>query len=419
MPPPRDPDLGARAAELHRAHLDDIEQPVIDDRYEAQGPGLAYPTRAESYVPQAYRVARYPGAEAHLEREDVWDEMPALDDLGPFLLRYLESPYSVQTPLLVLGHPGSGKSLLTRMLAARLAYPAYTAVRVELRDVNPDTDIQAQVEAQIRKDTGRDVNWADFAANMAMSPPVVILDGYDELLQATGNLFANYLDEVRRFQHREAVQGRPVRVIVTSRITLIDKAVVPPGSTIVRLEAFDAPRRDAWTAVWNTRNDGYFRQAGVTPFRLPDNERLAQLAEQPLLLLMLALYDSRANELSSRPDLDQTLLYHALLVRFIERELTKGKSGTEYLRLPAPERRAVLDRELERLGVAAIGMFNRQALHIRREELNADLRYFAAETPSRTGVGVPAGPAGGRQAERSGPAARQLLLHPRVPQSSR
>lgn len=323
-------------------YADDIEQPIIDDRYDDDGPVLAYPTKAESYVPQAYRVIRYTSAAQHLEREDAWSQHPVLDDLGPFLLRHLESPYSVQTPLLVLGHPGSGKSLLTHVLAARLAYPAYTTVRVELRDVNPDADIQAQVEAQIRKDTGRDVNWAEFASNLAMSPPVVIFDGYDELLQATGNLFADYLEQARRFQRREAVQGRPVRVIVTSRITLIDKSVVPRDSTIVCLESFDASRRAAWTAVWNASNEAYFRQAGVAPFSLPDNEPLTRLAEQPLLLLMLALYDSRANELGSRPDLDQTLLYHALLVRFIDRELSKGKSGTEFRRLPEPDRQAVL-----------------------------------------------------------------------------
>ena len=46
-------------------------------------------------------------------------------------MRYLESAYSVESPLLILGHPGSGKSLLTRVYAARLQYPRYTVVRVE------------------------------------------------------------------------------------------------------------------------------------------------------------------------------------------------------------------------------------------------------------------------------------------------
>jgi hypothetical protein len=383
---PLRPALGTVAEELHRQYEDEIGRPVIDDRYEAGDgrPQLTYPTKAGSYVPQAYRLARYTDESTHLERDEVWSQQVVHDDLGPFLMCHLESPYSVETPLLILGHPGSGKSLLTQVIAAHLAYPRYTTVRVELRDVNPDADIQAQIEGQIRKDTGRDVNWADFADNLPMSPPVVILDGYDELLQATGNLFAGYLDQVRRFQHREAVQRRPVRVIVTSRMTLIEKAIVPSGATVVRLEEFDEERRQAWTAVWNTRNDGYFRQAGIRPFALPDNEKLTQLAEQPLLLLMLAIYDSSGNKLSSRPDIDQTLLYYELLARFIERERSKGADGAAFIGLPEADRDAEIDRDMERLGVAAIGMFNRQDVKIRREELNADLAYFAAQPGQAT-----------------------------------
>ena len=376
---PLRPALGTVAEELHRRYEDQIGRPIIDDRYEAGDgrPQLTYPTKAGSYVPQAYRLARYQDESTHLERDEAWSQQVVHDDLGPFLMRHLESPYSVETPLLILGQPGSGKSLLTQVIAARLTYPRYTTVRVELRDVNPDTDIQAQIEGQIRKDTGRDINWADFAGNLPLSPPVVILDGYDELLQATGNLFAGYLNQVRRFQHREAVQRRPVRVIVTSRMTLIDKAVVPPGATVVRLEEFGQERRQAWTAVWNAANDGYFRQAGIRPFSLPDNEKLTQLAEQPLLLLMLAIYDSSGNKLSLRPDIDQTLLYHELLARFIERERSKGADGAAFTGLPEADRDAEIDRDMERLGVAAIGMFNRQDVKIRNKDLNDDLAYFA------------------------------------------
>ena len=243
-------------------------------------------------------------------------------------------PYGAQAPLLILGHPGSGKSLLTKVYAARLEYPRYTVVRVELRDADPTVSIQKQVEDQIRKDTGYDVNWADLADNLPFSPPVVILDGYDELLQATGKLFTDYLDQVQRFQRDALIQNRPVRVIVTSRITLIDKAIIPPGTTVMRLEPFDEPRRAEWITRWNAYNAGYFQQSGVKPFTLPDNEGLAELAEQPLLLLMLAIFDSAGNALSERPDLDQTLLYDELLRRFIERELGKGQHGAAFSGLP-------------------------------------------------------------------------------------
>lgn len=372
-----DPSLGAVAENLHVRYLAQIGKPVIDDSYEpVHGPKLVYPTRDESYVPQAYRLASYYDATMHLERDEAWDNRPVWDDLGRFLLRYLESAYSSQQPLLILGHPGSGKSLLTRVLAARLAYPVYTTVRVELRDADPKMGIQEQIEAQIREDTGEDVSWPRFARALP-SPPVVILDGYDELLQATGSVHADYLDRVRQFQEREADLRRPVRVIVTSRITLIDKVSVPRSTTIVRLEEFDEQRRDAWTAVWNDRNSAYFAESGVRPFRLSPNPGIDELAGQPLLLLMLALYDCAANQLSSRPDIDQTRLYDELLTRFIHRELDKDTEG--FRNLTRADQEARLAREMERLGVAAIGMFNRQALVIRRDELDQDLRYFNAE----------------------------------------
>ena len=97
---------------------------------------------------------------------------------------------------------------------------------MELRDIDAESEIQTQVEAQIKKDTGRDVNWASLSQQFS-HPPLIILDGYDELLQASGKVFRNYLIKVRNFQRREAVQERPVRAIVTSRITLIDKPKSP------------------------------------------------------------------------------------------------------------------------------------------------------------------------------------------------
>jgi hypothetical protein len=382
-------DLGQVAEALHLMYEDEICQRVIDDRFEPDNgrPRLVYPRKADCYVPQAYRLARYTDETVHLEREDEWRNRPFHDDLGPFLMRHLESPYSVETPLLILGHPGSGKSLLTEVIAARLAYPQYTTVRVALRDVNPDLEIEDQLEAQIRRDTGRKVDWVEFAQNQAMSPPVVILDGYDELLQATGKLFIDYLLRVEKFQRREALNSRPVRVIVTSRVTLIDKAVVPPGTTIVRLAEFDNDRRAAWTAVWNGHNQAYFTQSGIRAFELPANDKIIELAEQPLLLLMLAIYDAIGNQLNARPDLDRTQLYHELLTRFIVRELSKGTAGSAFGGLPEAERRAETDRELEHLGVAAVGMFNRADVKIRRDDLNRDLHYFKAERgPAADGV---------------------------------
>ncbi|MEV6303645.1 hypothetical protein AB0M02_29835 [Actinoplanes sp. NPDC051861] len=358
------------ADDLNRYYQHRADEPVVKD----DTTGLVFPSRADAYIPQAFKTVVFDHDELRLEQEPTWDEVPERHDLGVFLVHYLGSVHSTQHPLVLLGHPGSGKSLLTQVLAARLIPPAFTTVRIELRDIDPDTDLQEQIEDQIRADTGRDVNWADFAEGLRDEPPLVILDGFDELLQSTGRVHAGYLDRVRRFQEREFVQNRPVRVIITSRITLIDKAPVPLGATVVRLLEFDGVRRQKWASIWNGANREYFARSGVRPFEVPVSERLLELARQPLLLLMLALYDSTGNELAGS-GLDRTQLYYNLLERFIRREHDKNATG----RRRRAETAAAVAEDMRRLGVVAIGMFNREAVHARRDEIGADLVYFGAE----------------------------------------
>ncbi len=374
---------------LRLTYLHDIGKPVIEDRFtEAtdQQAQLDYPSKSDAFIPQAFKVLRYQKASQHLEDERLWGEAHSRNDLGAFIVQHLESAYGADESLLVLGHPGSGKSLFTEMLAARLA-PGFATIRVELRDIDAETDLQSQIEQQIRRYTGHEISWPQFAAAFKSTPPLIVLDGLDELLQASGKAFSHYLLDVAKFQRRERVLGRPVRIIVTSRITLIDKAAIPTGTTVLRLLEFDEPRRSLWVKQWNSFNHRYFTTSGVAPLAIPDNPKVLQLAEQPLLLLMLAVYDSAANQLSRHPNLDQTLLYHSLLVRFIERERLKGDTGHEFASLPEADQQRAIESDLERLGVAAIGMFNRQALHIQRDELDADIRYFelARDFPNRAG----------------------------------
>jgi hypothetical protein len=57
---------------------------------------------------------------ANPAQEEWWRQRPVHDDLGLYLASHLVSEAAQRAPLLVLGHPGSGKSVLTRVLAARL-----------------------------------------------------------------------------------------------------------------------------------------------------------------------------------------------------------------------------------------------------------------------------------------------------------
>ena len=127
-----------------------------------------------------------------------------------------------------------------------------------------------------------------------------MLDGFDELLQATGVSQSDYLEKIALFQEREAVHGHPVAVIITSRTAVADRARMRPGGAVsVRLEPFSDQHVTEWLEVWNAANASFQAASGLRP--LPAEKVLegAELARQPLLLLMLALYD--ADGMPSRP----------------------------------------------------------------------------------------------------------------------
>ena len=241
-------DISDAVEELRKRYNRMIEQPIIDDPYDEDGqPHLVYPKRSQCFIPQAFQVIHYTGKEL-LEQEATWKNVPKRQDLGPFLFRYLHSPYSNHAPLIVLGQPGSGKSLLTSMLSAQLFSSALIPIRVELRNADADIDIESQIEGQIYKDTRYNINWTKFTRHTKERSTLVVFDGYDELLQASGKVFTGYLLKVQRFQQQEFERKRPTPAIVTSRITLINKATIPLSS-------------DYWNLMKNVNSNGC--QSGI------------------------------------------------------------------------------------------------------------------------------------------------------------
>ncbi|GAA1856746.1 NACHT domain-containing protein [Asanoa iriomotensis] len=356
----------ARRASLARAYRAELDLPVVSG---GEVPaGLRVPTLGAAYLAQRFRVG---AAEPSDKPNDEywWEQHEVRDDLDEFLVGHLTSSVALTAPLLVLGQPGSGKSVLTKVLAARLPPADFMPVRVSLRDVPAAADLHEQLELAIRKATGERLEWPTLVASARDALPVVLLDGFDELLQAVGVSHTDYLRRVADFQRREAVQGRPVAVLVTSRTAVADRAHVPSGTIVLRLEPFDEPRIDAWLRVWNDTNAESFRAAGVAP--LSPTAVLAQraLAEQPLLLLMLAIYDADGNALQKLgADIGEYELYERLLTTFARREIEKHQQGLS----DAAMARAV-EEELRTLSVVAFAMHNRGNLWITEDELQADL----------------------------------------------
>jgi hypothetical protein len=144
---------------------------------------------------------------------------------------------ATEAPLLVLGSPRSSRHGCTRA----------------------SSDLQDQIERSVRAVTGQTLTWPRLVETAGDALPVVLLDGFDELLQATGVSQSDYLEKV--------------------------------NPSIRMLE-----------------------QASTYP----------ELARQPLLLLMLALFDATGSELQRADGSFRELdLYEGLLTQFAECEVRK------------------------------------------------------------------------------------------------
>ena len=352
-----------------------INKPILRERELSDDlpSGVTLPLKTDAFIPQYFKVTRY-DPETPIGSEELWKSLPRREDLPDFLWGYIHSPQSELHPLVILGHPGSGKSLLTEIFAARLAASPFTPIRLVLRDITPDARIREQIDEQIARDIDPAVRWSHLRPTFATHPAVLIFDGYDELLQASGHVFANYLVDIQEFQHDEKDRSQAgVRTIITSRSTLIDKARLPKGATVLRLLAFDEQQQGKWVDTWNAVNATGFRDNGITPFAIPATPAVLELAEQPLLLLMLAIYDSYGNPLRARTTFSRAALYSELVGLFVHRECQKSQTFRD---LTDDQQASTLTRLRKRLGVCALGMFNRQRLSITHQELEEDLSQF-------------------------------------------
>jgi len=347
--------------------------------------GLRLPTLEEGYLDPDFRV-RAVAAEDRPADEAWWSDVAVRSDLTEYLVGALISSEATTVPLVVLGQPGAGKSVLTKILAARLPAADFLPVRVVLREVPAEAEIQDQIEFAIRATTGERIEWPDLVRTAGEAMPVVLLDGFDELLQATGVSQSDYLMRVARFQQREADQGRPVVAVVTSRTAVSDRVRYPPGAVALRIEPFRRMQIDNWLDIWNRHNSEYLRARGLAPLPAEVVAQNHALASQPLLLLMLALYDADVNalqrgvDLDSGKALDETTLYEQLLASFAAREI--GKSVAT---LPEHEVAARIEQELQRLSLVAFGMINRRRQWVTQAELDNDLAALFARPSTVSG----------------------------------
>ncbi|MFI7641383.1 NACHT domain-containing protein [Nonomuraea sp. NPDC049400] len=371
-----EPDL---CAVMSRANRGVLREHIVAENAVRASPELAFPTLEEAFIDPRYRVGGG-GGDERLASENWWRDQPVSGDLDLLFAAHLTSPRATRAPMLLLGHPGAGKSSLTKMLAARLPASAFTTVRVPLRRVNAVAPVHDQIQEALDLATHRRVNWWELAEQSRSTIRVVLLDGLDELLQAAGHR-GGYLQEVVTFQRQEADQGRPVMVIVTSRTVVADQITVPQGTVAVKLEEFGEDQIAAWLRVWNSANSQAIASGAVRALTPEVAMRQAELARQPLLLLMLALYSADPGAPALDEGLSTADLYRRLLDTFARREIERTNE-----RLTDHRREDLVRDQLWRLTVAAFAMFNRGRQNITDTELGADLLALDEEPSSSSRI---------------------------------
>ncbi|MFI2078103.1 NACHT domain-containing protein [Streptomyces triculaminicus] len=379
------------AAALAHSHEAALTRPVLDTSTTPDG--ILVPALREMYLDPDFRVRAVTGTGQGPASESWWEEVPVRNDLTSYLAGVLTSPGAADSPLLVLGQPGAGKSVLTRVLAARLPSVGFLPIRVPLRDVRAEDDLQEQLEQAVRTATGERVSWPELIRSAGGAVPVLLLDGFDELLQTTGVHHSDFLIRVTRFQEREAEQGRPVRAVVTSRTAVADRTRYPEGLVALRLEPFRPAQIRHWLGLWNEANASCLATRGLQPLTWDAVARHEPLAAQPLLLTMLALYDATDNGLRRDGDapLDEAELYEELLTSFARREV--DKTAPDALPEDGLEERA--EQDLQRLSLVAFALLNRRRQWVSAAELDEDLTALLGRrsTGDASGFRTPLGAA--------------------------
>ena len=355
----------------HNKIKDEINKPLIDN---ADIEGIVYPKNKEIYIAQSFRSIDYT-KKTH-KRDFLTNEtMNGLstkgENISSFLLQSLIDPNYSNKPIVLLGLPGAGKSMLSKMFAGQLCETNdFIPFLVKLRNVASNT---ANVSEHINKGISKspDTNWIEWAKEFRDRIPVIIMDGFDELMQSSTTELNNYIGAIKEFQNDALHHDIAVRIILTSRTTVMQNVYIPEGTRIIKLDSFDAKRRDLWVKIWNSH-----QIKAKYKFSIPQNSKIEHLAQEPLLIFMLAVYDFEKSELqlmTMEKNFNQSKLYDSLLISFIDRQLKKN----DYFK-NLNEEQQKKERELFRLrlGMIALLMFLNNTAHKDTQKLKEELEVF-------------------------------------------
>ena len=105
---------------LSEIYRSDLRRPITPiGELEGEASGMRVPLLADGYVNPAFRSAVYRSGETpHID--SWWGDKSLRAEIQGFLAGFLTNAPTVDKPLIIPGDPGTGKSVLTRLLVARL-----------------------------------------------------------------------------------------------------------------------------------------------------------------------------------------------------------------------------------------------------------------------------------------------------------
>lgn len=340
-------------------------------------PRLIPPALDQVFIEPRYRFA-VTGVWTRPADEVWWTNQPIEEDIDQRLMELIKAVDAARLPILVLGHPGAGKSTLMRVLAARLPQAEYTVVQVPLRHARADASIPTQIQEALDAET-EGIQWSELAERSQTKTRLVILDGLDEIPFQTQPGLTGYLRAVQEFQRVQLERRQPVAVIVTSRTVVADRVQVPHGTPVVMLEKFSDYQITQWVTAWEDANAEDIAAGRVGDLGPGTALTHRSLTAQPLMLTMMAAYAAEGHlELETLT----TDFYERLLRQFAARETAKTTPE-----LPEQDVAMLAERELRCLSIAALGMFTRGRQYISDQELAADLAAWRVfqENPLEAG----------------------------------
>ncbi len=366
----------------HHAEIKKEVQKLLSDNKDVDG--IVYPKNKDIYIAQSFEAINYRKKEHHknfLTATSLGNTAQKGENIGNYLLSCLCNPLYVQKPIVLLGNPGAGKSMLSKIFSALLCDTTdYIPFLIKLRTVaSSSTSISEHINKGLANsiENNSDINWLDWAKEFKDRMPVVIMDGFDELMQTSTRELNGYLENIREFQEKAISNNVCVRIILTSRITVMHDVTIPEGTKIIKLNSFDDKRRNLWITKWN---DVQLKKNYT--FSIPENEKILLLAREPLLMFMLAVYDFENSELQNMVNdltFNQSRLYDSLLEKFISRQLEKDDRYKN-----TTKKNQIFEDEVFRLrlGMIALMMFLNDTTSRDSQKLKEEMVEFGIQGSS-------------------------------------